>query len=392
MKPFIASSMLLAAALFAAWVGYQRLSGPEAGPARRAPEGRVVPVEVADVERGPIEKRRTFTGTLTPHAEFVVAPKVSGRIRRLGVDLADTVTRGQQVAKLDDAEYVQAVAQVEADWAVASANLAEAEAQLSIATRELERVERLRDRGVTSESQLDAARGAELARRAHVEVTRAQVTRAKAALEAAHIRLGYTEVSASWRGGSEQRMVAERYVDEGETVSENAALLRIVELDPVTAVFFVTERDYGLLRTGQSARLATDAFPGETFQGTITRIAPVFRESTRQARVEMRVANPGLRLKPGLFVRVTVVLDRLEDVTIVPEQALVRRGTGSGVFSLSADRKSVIWHPVDVGIREEGRVQVRADTIGAQVVVLGQQLLEDGTAVSVSDAARGATR
>ncbi|NIR30343.1 MAG: HlyD family efflux transporter periplasmic adaptor subunit, partial [Gammaproteobacteria bacterium] len=70
-----------------------------------------------------------------------------------------------------------------------------------------------------------------------------------------------------------------------------------VELDPITAVFYVTERDYARLKPGQEAALSTDAYPGESFSGRIVRIAPVFRESTRQARVELRVANPDLRLK-----------------------------------------------------------------------------------------------
>jgi RND family efflux transporter MFP subunit len=218
---------------------------------------------------------------------------VSGRIEQLSADLADIVTRGQLVAKLDDAEYVQALAQAEAGLAVAKANLSEAESLLKIAERELERLDKLRERGVSSESQRDAAKADQLAKQAHVQVTTAQVTRARAELETAHIRLGYTEVTAGWRGGDDRRVVAERYVDEGETVSANAPLLRIVELDPITAVFFVTERDYALLQPGQSAVLSTDAYPDESFQGRITRIAPVFRESTRSC-----ASNPACSCVP----------------------------------------------------------------------------------------------
>lgn len=383
-------TMLAIAAAFAAWVGVERFGPGDDAPATRATASRVVPVEVAAVTRGPIERRRTFTGTLTPYAEFVVAPKISGRIERLSVDLADTVTRGQAVAKLDDDEYVQDEAQVQADLAVASANLAEAQALLGIAERELARVLRLRERGVSSESQIDVARAEQLARRARVEVTRAQVTRAQAELEAQRIRLGYATVNADWHDGADQRVVAERYVDEGETVAANAPLLRIVELDPVIAVFNVTERDYALLSSGQDVQLATDAFPGEVFAGTITRIAPVFRESTRQARVEVRVDNPDLRLKAGLFVRVTVILERIEQATIVPELALVQRDSGTGVFSLSADRGTVAWRPVEIGIRDGNRMQILDEDLAGEVVTLGQQLLDDGTAVAVS--ASSATR
>jgi RND family efflux transporter MFP subunit len=358
----------------------------ELGGAPASPSGAAaaVPVEVAAIERGPIELRRTFTGALEAHAEFVVAPKISGRIEQLNVDLADTVARGQLVAKLDDDEYVQAVTQAQADLAVARANLAEAESLLKIAERELERVDKLRQRGVSSESQRDVAKADQLAKQAHVEVSKAQVTRAQAALETARIRLGYTEVTADWRGGGERRVVAERYVDEGETVAANAPLLRIVELDPITAVLFVTERDYALLQPNQSATLKADSYPEASFRGRILRIAPVFRESTRQARVEIRVDNPQLYLKPGMFARATVVLRRVPETTIVPEQALATREGRSGVFVVDARSRSVAWREVEVGIRQDSRVQVAGDGLVGQVVTLGQQLLDDGSAVSVA--------
>jgi len=391
MRRWITIVVVLAVVGVLAWVGNGRLQDLTKKPVRRDAVGPV-PVEVAAIERGPIEHHRTFTGTLDPKAEFVVAPKVGGRVEQLNVDLADTVSRGQHVAKLDDDEYVQAVAQAEADFAVAKATLVEAESLLGVAKRELARVEKLRGRGVASESELDTAKADQFAKRAHVEVTKAQITRAQAALEAARIRLGYTTVKAEWRGGSDERVVAERFVDEGETVAANAPLLRIVELNPVNAVFFVTERDYALLRVGQVVMLRTDAHPGQTFEGHIARIAPVFRESTRQAQVEVSVDNPDLRLKPGMFVRATVVLDRVEEATIVPEQSLVRRDGHDGVFVVNEDGQTVSWREVRTGFRQNGRVQVIGDGLAGQVVVLGQQLLEDNSAVSISKRERSAAR
>ncbi len=389
-KRVISIVLVLAVVAALAWSGMGRVQDLSKKPARRG-DGGAVPVEVAAIERGPIEHRRVFTGTLNPIAEFVVAPKVSGRVERLNVDLADMVTRGQVVAKLDDDEYVQSVAQAEAEYAVAKANQVEAESLLSIAERELQRVEKLRARGVASESQHDTAKADQLAKQARVQVTRAEVLRAQASLETARIRLGYTNVAAGWRGGRDQRVVAERYVDDGETVAANAPLLRIVEMNPILAVFFVTERDYTLLRTGQAVVLHTDAYPGEGFEGHIARIAPVFRESTRQARVEVGVDNAELRLKPGLFVRATVVLKRVEDAVIVPEQALVRRDGRDGVFVVADDAGSVAWREVEVGFRNEGRVQVRGDGLTQQVVTLGQQLLDDNTRVSIAGRMGGTT-
>jgi len=386
LKPWLLSSLALGLAGLLGWAVYDRLEGLGDESAKRAGRSGPVPVELAAVERGPIALRRSFAGTLDAHAQFVAAPKVGGRIDRLYANLADRVTRGQLVASLDNAEYVQAVNQAQADLAVANANLGEAKSLLEIAERELARVVKLRARGVSSESQRDTAQADQLAKQAHLEVARAQVTRAEAALETARIRLGYTQVTAGWRGGSEQRVVAERYVDEGETVSANAPLLRIVELDPITAAFHVTERDYSLLRTGQAAELRTDAYPERVFRGEVARIAPVFLETARQARVELRVDNPERLLKPGMFVRASLVLDRVDDAVIVPEQAPATRDGHPGLFVLAADRGSVRWREVRLGILEAGRQQVLGEDLGEQVVVVGQQLLEDGSAVSVAGA------
>jgi len=343
----------------------------------------IAPVEVAPIEHGPIELRRTYSGTLEARSEFVVSPKVSGRIEKINVNLADSVARGQVVAELDNDEYVQAVAQAEADVAVARANLVQAKSALQIADRELQRIMTLRKGGVASESQYDAAQADQLAKQAELEVSRAQVTRAESALETANIRLGYTKVVADWTNGDARRVVAERYADEGNTVSANAPLLLIVALDPMTGVIFVTEKDYALMRPGQPVWLRTDAYPEETFVGRIERIAPVFQRATRQARVEIAVPNDTHRLKPGLFVRATVVLDRVAEATIVPQQALTKRADQTGVFVVNKDGTAVTWRNVTPGIREGDRLQIKGDDLVGRVVTLGQHLLDDGSAIVI---------
>lgn len=394
---------LLAAVLFVGWIVQRRLAQlGDGGPPSAADTGPV-PVEVAPIERGPVARRQTFSGTLEAGAEFEVSPKVSGRLERLAVDLGDRVERGSVVAWVDDAEFVQAVAQAEADLAVARANLAEARSSLELAERALARARTLREQGVSSEAQYDTAKTEEVARRARVDVNVAQVARAEAALETARIRLGTCEVVAEWRvdepvpenavpPGERTRVVAERRVDEGGLVSANTPILTIVELDPLVAVVSVPERDYGRLTVGLDVALVTDAYPGETFVGHVERIAPVFRRATRQVRVEIRVENPAERLKPGMFVRATLELERVEDATLVPVLAPTERGGEVGVFVLDAAGETVRWRPVTLGIQEGERVEVRGDGLAGDVVVLGQEFCDDGTPVVVPDRDAGDAR
>jgi RND family efflux transporter MFP subunit len=382
-KTYVLTILLIGAAAAIGWIIAFNFQG-QTSSEKHGRDEQPVPVEVARIQQGPIVLQRTFSGELEALAEFMVAPKVGGRVEQVSVDIADTVNRGQVVAELDNEEYVQAVAQARADLLVAGATLTEARSALEIAEREFKRTESLLQRGIASDSDFDASRQDLLVKQAQLKVAEAQVTKARSSLETARIRLGYTKITAGWTGGDDQRVVAERYVDEGQTVAANAPLLLIVELDPIVGVVFVTERDYANLKPGQSVSLTTDAFVGENFQGQITRIAPVFRKSTRQARIEMTIANPQHRLKPGMFIQATVTLARVPEATIVPEQALTVRNDQSGVFIVSADSRSVVWREVTVGIRDGNRMQVKGRQLSGRVVTLGQQLINDGSPITIS--------
>lgn len=358
-----------------------RLPQEQPSQSRTAKQRNAIPVEVADIRQGPIAWQRTFTGTLEASSAFVVSPKVSGRVERLHVDLSDPVERLQVVAELDDAEYVQEVVQSRAEVAVAQANLAQAKSLLEISERELIRVEKLRKQRITSESELDAARADKLAKATFVDVAQAELQQSQSALELKRIRLSYTQVTANWRLDQSQRVVAQRFVDEGQTVSANTPLLEIVTLHPILAVFYVTEKDYARIHKGQTATLITDTFAGQIFSGSVKNVAPVFVRNTRQAQVELEVPNPDFRLKPGMFARITLILEQIPQATLVPELALSTRQGKSGVFVLNEGASSVLWNEVEVGIRQDGMVQLRNSQLSGKVVTLGQQFLEHQTEV-----------
>ena len=383
-KIYVLVVILFGATVLLGWLIFGQLVD-RGNPGKSDRASRPVPVEVDLIRQGPIALQRTFSGELEARAEFVVAPKVSGRVGRVLVDIADTVKRGQVVAELDDDEYIQAVTQAQADLAVARAKMSESKSALEIADREFKRTESLLKRGIASDSEFDAARQDQLAKQAQLSVAEAQVMKAESSMETANIRLRYTRVTAGWTGGNDDRVVAERYVDGGQTVAANAPLLLIVELNPIVGVVYVTERDYAHLKPGQLVSLKTDAFPGEQFTGRIDRIAPVFRKSTRQARVEMSIENPQHRLKPGMFISATVELVQVAQATIIPEQALTLRVDRSGVFIVSEDGRTVVWREVEVGIRQGDRVQVAGKGLSGRVVTLGQQLVKDGSAITIPE-------
>ena len=376
--------VVLAGFVFAGWLYFNPAKRSDA----TAPGSKhlnPVPVEVATIQQGPVRLRLSFSGTLEARAEFVVAPKIGGRILSLAVDLSDQVKRGQLVAELDSDEAFQAVLQAKADLAVATATQIETESSLKIAAREFERIKLLKQRGIASDSQYDTAMANQLVKHSLLEVAKAQVMREKSLLEAANIRFGYSRVTADWPGDDGQRLVAERYVDEGQTVSANTPLLLIAKLEPITGIVHTTEKDYASLSPGQPVSLTTDAYPADVFYGKVDRISPVFNKTTRQARIELAIANPEIKLKPGMFIRATIDVRAIPNATLVPEMAITSRKDQTGIFIINEKDNTVSWHPVTLGIIEDRQVQVEGDGLSGRVVILGQHLLDHGSVISLGD-------
>jgi len=386
MKKVIVAVVVLGVLGVLGWQVYVRVKEAEGegGPGRRGGRGGkavAVAVEVVPVRKATIRDIGRFTGSLFPRSQFVVAPKVAGRLEKLVVDVGDPVTAGQLIAELDDDEYVQQIEQARAERAVAEANVAECKSSLEVASRELDRIEALRKKKVASESELDEASARRTACDAKHKVALAEVTRREAALKAAQVRSSYTRIRASWESGTSPRVVGERFVDEGEMLKPNTPIVSILDNSVLTAVIYVIERDYPKVRVGQPAMMTTDAFPGKTFSGRIVRIAPLLKETSRQARVEVEVPNAAQVLKPGMFVRTQFEFARHDEATVVPVAAVVRRNGKQGVFLADTGEMKARFIPVTLGIVNGELAEVVKPSLSGVVVTMGHHLLEDGSAI-----------
>ena len=340
-----------------------------------------VAVSIEAVQRDSIRDVGTFTGSLEPQSKFVVAPKVSGWLKELLVDVGDTVKRNQVIAVLDDEEFVRQSEQAKAELLVAQANAENSASALDVAKREYERSQALRDKQIASAAELDESAATFNTRQSQLKVSQAQVAQRQAAYEAAQLRLSYTQVKAFWQGGSETRVVGERFVDEGALLQVNQPIVSVLQNDPLTAVVYVIERDYPKVHLGQQAVITADAYPTQTFPGTITRIAPLLQESSRQARVEIEVSNSEHQLKPGMFVRAEVEFSRHSDAQLIPRAALVRRNSLDGVFLADLEHQKARFVPVTPGIMNNQVVEILTPTLEGEVITMGNHLLEDGSSI-----------
>lgn len=354
--------------------------------------GVAVAVELSPVRKATVRDIARFTGSLFPRSRFIVAPKVAGRLEKLTVDVGSLVKRGQLIAELDDDEYAQQVEQARAELAVAKATVAECKSALDVAARELERVRTLREKKVASESEFDESEARHAACDAKRKVALAEVARREAALKTTEVRRSYTRIHVSWRNAAETRVVGERFVDEGTMLNANAPIVSILDNSVMTAVIDVIERDYTKVRSGQVAVITTDAFPGREFTGKIVRIAPLLKETSRQARIEMEIPNSERLLKPGMFVRARIEFDRHEKATVVPVAALARREGRLGVFIADTKEMKARFVPLKLGITEGELAQVVEPPLTGQVVTMGHHLLEDGAPIRLPAAEPSETK
>jgi len=342
---------------------------------------RSVMVGVEQAHIGKIEDRREFTGTLVPEQRFTLAAKSSGLLEQLSVQVGDAVQRNQVVGRVDSSTQREELAQAQAEREVAMATLKEVESNLGLAQAELNRFETLREREFLPEVRLEAARAELASAQARKRVAEARVHLQESVVRRAEIRLADTELRTSWEGEDEIRYVNHRYLDSGSLVSMNQPIMEVVRLNPLLGRFFVTEQDYYRIQKGMPVQLVVSGPAQKTYAGKILRIAPEFREDSRRALVEVEVPNPDRTLLPGQFMRFQLSLDVSEDWVIVPRDALVRREQGEGVFVVNPETERATYVPVQRVFSDRNFVAVDGLEDGSLIVVLGQDLLVDGTAV-----------
>lgn len=380
MKKYFLILLVLAGVSFLGWQVYQKST---AGQKQAKPNHRnvAVAVEIAPIRQDIIQDVRLFTGSLYPASEIMVAPKIAGRIQKIRVRIGDRVKNGQLVATIDDEEYRQQVIQAQADLEVARANLQEQRNPLENARKEYERILSLYEKKIVSESAFDTAVSELRTQEAKLTVADAMVYQKEAALETANVRLAYTQIQLATDNGGGYRVVGERFVDEGAMLPANTPIVSVLDIQKLIAVIHVIERDYPKIQPGMNAMIFTDAFPDRVFSGEVVRIAPLLKETSREARVEIEVENKDTVLKPGMFVRAKIQFAEHENATLVPRSAVVNRDGVQGIFLADLIGKQARFVRVTLGIVSGDAAEVLEPPVSGSVVVLGHHLLKDGGSI-----------
>lgn len=234
-----------------------------------------VPVEVATAQRRAMADDVTAVGSLVSNESVVLRPEIAGRILRISFRDGEAVQRGAVLVELDSA--------------VQRAELQQARAKLTLAQANSRRTEDLFERKFVSQSSRDNAR--------------AELDLARAGVNLAQARLDRTLIRAPFAG-----VVGIRSVSPGDFVQDGDALINLEDIATLKLDFRLPELYLDRVQLGQVLEMVSDVLPGETFTARVEAIDPLVDAQGRAVRLRASLANPGGRLRPGVFVRVRVVL------------------------------------------------------------------------------------
>lgn len=303
----------------------------------------VVAVQSAVVET--VIDDKAYSSTVQPWAKNNIAPQSAGRIEELMVEVGDYVTAGQIVAKMDDVQLQQA------------------ELQLNNDKIEYDRLKGLLDKGGISQSDFDSF---EMAYKVHKN-------QYNNLLKNTVLRSPITGV------------ISARNYDKGDMYAMAMSLYTVEQVIPVKLLIAVSESDYSRIKKGDKASITVEAFPGETFTGTITNLYPTLDATTHTFNAEVKVANTNKRLRPGMYAKVTVTFGSNQSI-IVPDLAVVKQqGSGNRYIYVYNEKDSTVkYQHVRLGRRLGDRYVIEGGIrVGDKVVTDGQLRLKDGLKVNL---------
>lgn len=323
-----------------------------------------VPVSVAEVEVAPVEDRIVATGTLRS-AEVVSLTADTAGVLEIARSDGRRLTEGDRVRAGDE------IARITGEETRLAARTDATRQRFEAAERDLQATRELFDKGLITETELEGAETAyeearlESDRSRHTE----RRTRLVTPIDGVILELPRDEMG--------------RPLADGQLVAPGLVVARVAPTDRLVADVDVVGEDVGRIEAGQPARVRHHAFAARAFEGEVARLAPSVDPVTRAMRAEVEVDNEAGLLRPGMFVEVTVVVERRDGVAVVPRDAVTDRGGQRVVFVLRGQR--VVQRPVELGLGDDDRVEVRGGLDpGERVVVRGLETLTDQTRVRVS--------
>lgn len=320
-----------------------------AQPAGKPPAGKpmAMPVRIAPVTQTVVTNTATAVGSLIANEAVIVRPEIAGRVTEIHFKEGERVAAGVKLVSIDSAEV--------------EAQRAASDADLTWNQQRYNRAVELYQKNFISSQALDEAR--------------ANLARSKARIAEDDARLRKSQVKTPFAGTLGLRMISPgAYVKAGDDI------VRLEDTSVMKVDFRIPETYLSRLRRDQEVTLQVDAYPERGFKGRTYAFESSIDEKTRTVLVRARVPNADGALKPGMFARVSVVLESFPNALVVPEESLVPRG--GQVFVFRVVEGKALLTPIETGSRTPGQVQILKGLVAAdRVVTDGHQKLQNGMMV-----------
>lgn len=337
-----------------------------------------VPVEISKIVHGSIESKIDFLGNVAGFQDVKVFSTIPTRIVSMKVDIGDIVKKGQILAVVDNEKIKQGVIQAEA-------GLENAKAQYKNVSTEYDRISKLYQENAVSKAQFDGVS-------AQKEAAKSIVKQLEAGLAAAKNQMEDSYITAPIAG-----VISERFFEQGDQTTPGMPVFTIVKMNPVKIQIEVVENQIGLVKVGQKAHVTVESYPDQLFEGKVSQLNPTLNPMTRTVRAEILVSNPDLKLKPGMFAKVEVVVNRHDNVLLIPKYAVLENTkleylggeiTNSKVivekFVFTVQDSLAFRKVIQVGIENGSVVEVlNGLNIYDLIVTIGQHNLLDSSKVDI---------
>ncbi len=376
----INSSLLLLLAITLGGGCQKKDATEEAASANSTEVVTTVHLPVAHVVRENLANLINVSGVVAalPDHSIKVSAAVAGKLVSVPVVPGQKVTKGQIIARLDNRSLTDAYKQTMAALNTAKAGVDQANTNLQLAKSTAERTRRLVDLNIAAQKDLVLAESQVQTATAQVAAAKSQVDQAKSTRGAAFTQLGFTEVKSPITG-----IVAQRFLNVGDTADSASPIAQIVDLDTVIVTAYIPVVVPARILPGYTAAVKSASMPNQKFHGTVTSISPVVDQQTSNILVQIRCANPGNELKEGMPVTVAITTGVHNGALIVPLTALVADPEAPDsrmVYVVQGNKMKRA--KVKTGIERDGMIEIISGLSPTAVVVAkGAYGLPDGTKI-----------
>jgi RND family efflux transporter MFP subunit len=320
--------------------------------------------------RGNVLKKLSFTGDILPIQQANIYSRVSGNLERIYVDLGDHVYAGKLLALIDKTMFEQNVRQTEGLYKQALATMENNQVNY-------DRNQGLFEKGLLSQGDLDNARTT-------YDVSVAQVETALANFKNARTQFDYCNIRAPFSG-----YITKRVLDPGTYIttgvaSANNTIFVMSNIDILKIMVNVLENDIPLLDNVISSAVSVDAYPSELFTAHVNKASQSIDLNTRTMPTEIDIYNKKEMLKPGMFAKIDLILQKDTNVLTLPKQCVLKDDKGNFVYEVNKDSVTQKKY-VKVGIIEENTYEITDGLSDSEkVVTLGMELINDGSKVRLA--------